>query len=160
MTDSILTNFFLTRANAALYQVPTLLSNISFYKRLNRRLTAGEDLSEEVPEIKAVGIDVAKIVTEEAIEEFEAQMINGWRLQEAWAKNIKTDIKLTKEDKEIYPRFDVTYTMNTKYGDLAIHVKTMGLNIDLDIDTSACGKAKLAAINEAEQQLSFAVLQG
>lgn len=159
MTDSLLTNFFSTRANAALYQVPTLLSNISFYKRLNRRLAAGEDLSVEVPEIKDVGIDVAKEVTEEAITDFQAQMIDGWRLKEAWAADIKTEIKQIDVPSEIYPRFDVMYTINTKYGDLAVNVKTLGMNVELNVDTSACGTAKLAAINEAEKQLSFAVLQ-
>lgn len=159
MNDSILTNFFSTRAHAALYQVPTLLSNISFYKRLNRRLAAGEDITEEVPEINHVGVRVALEVTQEAIQDFEEQMVDGWRLKEAWASNIKTDVKQLKKQAEIYPRFEVTYTMITIYGALVIHVKTLGMNIELDIDASACGAAKLAAINEAEQQLSFGVLQ-
>ena len=65
-------------------------------------ITMDDIIREGNPTLRAV----AKEVTEEAINEFETQIIDGWRLKEAWAENIKTDINLNKDEKEIYPLFD------------------------------------------------------
>lgn len=151
-------HYFQHYADCAMEQAYESLVAQQYYSKVLKRLQAGEDLSEEIVEIKKVGNKVALEVTIQALSEYEKKAKSAWKLPPLMADQAKTLISHNKERLEHLPRYEITHTFNTEAGAVVVAIKTAGMNSKVTIDAGKNPMIAQAAILELEKLLTFSSL--
>lgn len=148
-------HYFQHYADSAMDQAYESLIAQQYYSKVLKRLQAGEDLSEEIVEIKKVGNKIALEVTIQALSEYEKKAKSAWKLPPLMADQAKTLISHNKERLEHLPRYEITHTFNTEAGTVVVAIKTAGMNSKVTIDAGKNPMIAQAAILELEKLLTF-----
>lgn len=148
-------HYFQHYADSAMDQAYESLVAQQYYSKVLKRLQAGEDLSEEIVEIKKVGNKIALEVTIQALSEYEKKAKLAWKLPPLMADQAKTLISHNKERLEHLPRYEITHTFNTEAGTVVVAIKTAGMNSKVTIDAGKNPMIAQAAILELEKLLTF-----
>ncbi len=148
-------HYFQHYADCAMEQAYESLVAQQYYSKVLKRLQAGEDLSEEIVEIKKVGNKIALEVTIQALSEYEKKAKSAWKLPPLMADQAKTLISHNKERLEHLPRYEITHTFNTEAGTVVVTIKTAGMNSKVTIDAGKNPMIAQAAILELEKLLTF-----
>lgn len=151
-------HYFQHYADSAMDQAYESLVAQQYYSKVLKRLQAGEDLSEEIVEIKKVGNKIALEVTIKALSEYENKAKSAWKLPPLMADQAKTLISHNKERLEHLPRYEITHTFNTEAGTVVVTIKTAGMNSKVTIDAGKNPMIAQAAILELEKLLTFSSL--
>ncbi len=151
-------HYFQHYADCAMEQAYKSLVAQQYYSKVLKRLQAGEDLSEEIVEIKKVGNKIALEVTIQALSEYEKKAKSAWKLPPLMADQAKTLISHNKERLEHLPRYEITHTFNTEAGTVVVTIKTAGMNSKVTIDAGKNPMIAQAAILELEKLLTFSSL--
>jgi hypothetical protein len=151
-------HFFQHYADSAMDQAYESLVAQQYYSKVLKRLQAGEDLSEEIVEIKKVGNKIALEVTIQALSEYEKKAKAAWKLPPIFDDQCKTSISQNKERLEHLPRYEITHTFKTDAGSVVVLIKTAGMNSKVTIDAGKNPMIAQAAILELEKLLTFSTL--
>jgi hypothetical protein len=151
-------HYFQHYADSAMEQAYASLVAQQYYSKVLKRLQAGDDLSEEIVEIKKVGNKIALEVTIQALSEYEKKAKSAWKLPPLMADQAKTLISHNKERLEHLPRYEITHTFNTEAGTVVVTIKTAGMNSKVTIDAGKNPMIAQAAILELEKLLTFSSL--
>lgn len=134
------------------------VADLRFFEQMQMRLAAGEDLSTELAAFGNVDAATAKATVQELIAKCMADLKAGyWTVGNA--KNVAVTVKHTFDRNESVPRYDVTYKVATKYGEVLALVRTAGASMELSFNTNKCKRVpELYAIEEVGKQLTFAMV--
>lgn len=153
-----LTQYFERYAENAISRMEKSVLAIKFYERLKWRLSRGEDLSDELPIIKAVGQKGALEVVNEAIAE------NGHELKKAWAIHPrlseigKFKVSIVQHEREHIPRANVSYRYTSDAGVVKIEIESAAKNYKFKLNAGHNDMAAKLACTELEKQLTFIAL--
>lgn len=137
-----LSKFFMARGTEALEQSIAHLRDRDFYASVEAKLSAGVDLTGELPELKGIEAEapaILKKLRDEAI----AASVNCWELKAGAAKVFSTTIRTHDVEGSNISCFDVEYSTQTDAGSTKVHVKTWRRNVEIDVVSDA--KAAKAA---------------
>lgn len=146
------------KASDALGRAAQRVADLRFFEQIQMRLAAGEDLSKELAAFGNVSTATAEDTVQELIARCLADLSAGyWDVGNK--KNVAVDVRETFNSNEAVPRYNVTYTITTKFGVVLAHIKTANARMELSFDTSKCKRAPdLYAIEEAGKQLTVAMV--
>ena len=119
-----LVQLFKSRAERTLAHAIDQLNARSLYARVLDKLEQGQDLSDELPELKSVSKPNAIRVIKNLIQDADAQVELSWALDPRYADLFKTSIRVKHPEGELFPSFDVKYTASTEDGDVEIYILT------------------------------------
>lgn len=158
--STLITSYFEQYTDAALETVRQSLIAKRYYTSVARRLDLGEDLSDEVPILKKVGILKAKQVVDTALKDFQQEAKAVWELPEILQEMSQTKVTLSYNRLEILPRYRVLHQFHTVAGKVSVEITTAGLNFKIDIKTVRNKMAAQAAMVDLEKNLAFSRLIG
>jgi hypothetical protein len=115
---------FKSRAERSLAHAIDQLNARSLYARALDKIEQGQDLSDELPELKSVSKSNAIRVIKNLIKDEDAQVDAGWALDPRYADLFKTSIRVKHLEGELFPSFDVEYTAVTEEGDVVTSITT------------------------------------
>ena len=146
------------KASDALGRAAQRVADLRFFEQIQMRLAAGEDLSKELAAFGNVNAKTAADTVQELIARCLADLKAGyWDVGNK--KNVAVDVRETFDSNEAVPRYNVTYTITTKFGVVLAHIKTANARMELSFDTSKCKRAPdLYAMEEAGKQLTVAMV--
>ena len=121
-------DYFSGHATQAIEGMKAALQAQSFYKRLEMRLSKGEDLSGELPVIAQVGNAGALDVVQQAIAENKALQTSVWDLPPKVQALGKVSLDMHKEPFEHLPRVTQTLIYKCPAGAVTATVQTAGEN--------------------------------
>ncbi|WP_156471365.1 hypothetical protein [Polynucleobacter sinensis] len=154
MTPFIQT-FFERKANAALKQSLERACDLSHFKQVKARLEAGEDLSNELPQLKKMAKKDALAVVKTLIKRCDTDLNDYWTLPKAAKAKLSVTHKSYKG--ELVPRFTATYQFATTLGLVEIKVTTQGRYVFASPNTKDVKKASIElAFRDVEKQLGLA----
>ena len=149
--------FFERKARQALNQSLDRASDLSYFKQVKRRIESGEDLSNELPQLKKLTKKDTVGSLKTLIKRCDTDLDTYWNLAKA-AKS-KVTVKHESYKGELAPRFRVAYEFKTALGVVIINVKTQGNYILVSADTKDVKKGHTeVALMDVEKQLSLAGL--
>ena len=151
-------DYFSGHATQAIEGMKAALQARSFYKRLEMRLTKGEDLSGELPVIAKVGNAGALQVVKDAIKENNALETSVWDFPAKVQMIGKVTLKMHKEPFEHLLRVTQTFIYKCSAGAVKVTVQTAGENFKIEIATEKSKMAAEMAMRELEKEISFALL--
>jgi hypothetical protein len=157
MTDA-LQDFFCAHAEQAIEQMKRAIVAEGFYRRLDWRIQAGEDLSYEVPLVSQVGPEEALAVVREAIKEYGASIYSAWDLPQQVNALGKLDLELIHDPNEHLPRADMRFVYACDAAEITVRIQTAGENYQLRIESDAIPMAAKVARQELDRAIGFALL--
>lgn len=132
----------------------SLACDLSHFKQIKNRLVAGENLSNQIPQLKKLSSDQALIVIKKLIKESETKLITQWNLHKLTKTKTKVAFQFFKG--ELVPRFCIGYEVPTKLGVLTLNVRTQGRYIFVSNETKDIKISNMElALFEAEKQLTM-----
>lgn len=149
-TSEALRLHFEKNAITALGKVITLLQDRDLYAHALNKLEQGEDLSADLPELKAVKPAVAKKVMQRMVADADKATSLAWELSSNVAKLFHTTIRSHIEEMSLLPCFDVEYKAETAKGVVKVSAKTWRRNVTVIVD------GKEAALDLLHGQLVMA----
>ena len=154
MTPFIQT-FFERKANAALKQSLERACDLSHFKQVKARLEAGENLSEELPQLRKLPKKDALAAVKALIKRCDSDLAGYWALPKAAKAKLSVTHKSYKG--ELVPRFTANYQFATKLGQVTIKVTTQGRYVFASVDARDVKKANIElAVRDIEKQLNLA----
>lgn len=134
------------------------VADLRFFEQIQMRLSVGEDLSTELAAFSGVSAATATETVQELIERCLADLRAGyWTVGNA--KNVAVEVRQTFNRDESVPRYDVTYRVTTKYGEVLALIRTAAAKMELTFNTSKCKRVpEEYAIEEVGKQLIFAMV--
>lgn len=153
--NTVLINYFEGYATRALGKVKNALLAQKYYERVLLQLQNKEDLSDQLPIIKKVGIAGTTKVVKEAIADYQKELSQAWKLSPGIAENAKTTLSQIVNEREILPRYEVLHQFKTDAGTVKVLITTIGENINLSITVGKNKMASQAALYELEKQIAF-----
>ena len=93
------------------------------YEQVRDRIAADEDLSNELPQLRTLSKDDAVMAINALIKSKGDEAVAFWDLPSA---KIGSEVKITKQLGKSRPRYDISYTFPTKYGDVDVSVVVDG----------------------------------
>lgn len=153
--NTVLINYFEGYATKALEMVKNALLTKGYYERVLRQLQNKEDLSDQLPIIKKVGVNATNKVVKEALADCEKDLLAAWKLSSGIAENAKSTLSQIVNEREMLPRYEVLHQFKTEAGTVKVTITTMGENIKLDITAGNNKMASQAAMYELEKQIAF-----
>lgn len=157
MTDA-LARYFQDYADAAINRVHQGKLAINFYKEAIKRLEAGIDISDSIPEIKRVGSNIALDEAKAALDEHENKVAHTWDLPKILSSILTTRISQHKDHLENLPRYEVTHKFILEAGTVIVTITTANRNVKITIDAGSNPMRAQAACYELEKQLSYVAL--
>ena len=151
-TKAQLTEFFWDRAVNALNESIEHLRNRDFFESVQTKLSAGADLTDDLPELMGMEAEAPAII-KKLHNEATSAAVNCWELKAGAAKVFSTTIRTHDVEDSNIPCFDVEYSTQTDAGTTKVHVKTWRRNIEINVT----GNAK--ATKAATQNLMVAGLR-
>jgi membrane-bound inhibitor of C-type lysozyme len=151
-------DYFSGHATQAIEGMKAALQATSFYKRLEMRLSKGEDLSGELPVIAQVGNAGALDVVQQAIAENKALQTSVWDLPPKVQALGKVSLDMHKEPFEHLPRVTQTLIYKCPAGAVTVTVLTAGENFKVEFTTEKSKMAAEMTMRELEKEISFALL--
>ena len=151
-------DYFSGHATQAIEGMKAALQAQSFYKRLEMRLSKGEDLSGELPVIAQFGNAGALDVVQQAIAENKALETSVWDLPPKVQALGKLSLDMHKEPFEHLPRVTQTLIYKCPAGAVTVTVLTAGENFKVEFTTEKSKMAADMAMRELEKEISFALL--
>jgi hypothetical protein len=151
-------DYFAGHAAQAIEGMKAALQAQSYYKRLELRLSKGEDLSGELPVIAKVGNAGALQVVKEAIAENEALETSVWNFSSKVHKIGKVTLDMHKEPFEHLPRVTQALFYKCPAGAITVNIQTAGENFKIEFTTEKTKMAAEMAMRELEKEISFALL--
>jgi len=158
--STLITSYFEQYTESALETVRQSLIAKRYYTSVAHRLDLGEDLSDEVPILKKVGLSKAKQVVDTALKDFQQEAKAVWELPEILQEMSQTKVTLSYNRLEILPRYRVLHQFQTVAGKVSVEIMTAGLNFRIDIKTVRNKMAAQAAMVDLEKNLAFSRLIG
>ena len=154
MTPFIQT-FFERKANAALKQSLERACDLSHFKQVKTRLDSGEDLTNELPQLKKLPKKDALAAVKTLIKRCDTDLNDYWTLPKAAKAKLTITHKTFKG--ELVPRFTAVYAFNTQLGQIEIKVTTQGRYVFVSPSVKDVKKANIVlAFRDVEKQLSLA----
>ena len=157
MTDA-LQDYFCGHAKQAIEQMKRAIVAEGFYRRLDWRMQAGEDLSHEVPLVAQVGPEETQQVIREAIQEYGASIYSAWDLPARVSALGTYSVDLIHDPNEHLPRADMRFAYVCEAGEITVRIQTAGDNYRLSIESEAMPMAAAVARQELDKALGFALL--
>ncbi len=151
-------DYFSGHATQAIEGMKAALQAQSFYKRLEMRLSKGEDLSGELPVIAKVGTAGALEVVKDAIKENNALETSAWDLPPKVQALGKVSLDMHKEPFEHLPRVTQTLVYKCPAGAVTVTVQTAGENFKIEFTTEKTKMAAEMTMSELEKEISFSLL--
>lgn len=151
-TKAQLTEFFWDRAVNALNESIEHLRDRDFFESVQTKLSAGADLTDDLPELMGMEAEAPAII-KKLHNEATSAAVNCWELKAGAAKVFSTTIRTHDVEDSNIPCFDVEYSTQTDAGTTKVHVKTWRRNIEINVT----GNAK--ATKAATQNLMVAGLR-
>lgn len=151
-TKAQLTEFFWDRAVNALNESIEHLRDRDFFESVQTKLSAGADLTDDLPELMGMEAEAPAII-KKLHNEATSAAVNCWELKAGAAKVFSTTIRTHDVEDSNIPCFDVEYSTRTDAGTTKVHVKTWRRNIEINVT----GNAK--ATKAATQNLMVAGLR-
>jgi hypothetical protein len=126
-----------------------LLQELNFYKHVLAKLEQGVDLSDELPELRKLKIQIAKKIVKQLIAESEKAVTLVW---ESPFKLFSTSVRSSIDESSLLPSFDIFYIAKVSGGAVKIALKTWRRNLTVSIE------GKEAACERVYGQLVTATL--
>lgn len=127
-----LSKFFMARSTEALEQSIAHLRDCDFYKSVEAKLSAGVDLTDDLPELKGIEAEapaILKKLRDEAI----AAAVTCWELKAGAAKVFSTTIRTHDVEDSNIPCFDIEYSAKTDDSITKVHVSTWRRNVEVNV---------------------------
>jgi hypothetical protein len=105
-----------------------------FYFHALHKIEKGEDLTEELPELKLVKKSAAMKICRQLAAAAERGVTSVWELPQNIRKQLKTNVRIKNDEQSLLPVFDIEYHAITETGLVKINVKTIRRNISVSID--------------------------
>ena len=131
-TKAQLTEFFWDRAVNALDQSIQHLRDRDFFESVQTKLSAGADLTDDLPELMGMEAEAPAII-KKLHNEATSAAVNCWELKAGAAKVFSTTIRTHDVEDSNIPCFDVEYSTQTDAGTTKVHVKTWRRNIEINV---------------------------
>lgn len=147
--------FFTRLANKNLTKMSMdVASELSHLKQVKRRIENGEDLSNELPQLKLRSQQSAIGVINKLISECDSQLVSCWALHKATKAQLRFSHETHKG--ELVPHFKVQYAFKTKLGVVRIQLRTQGRYVFISNQSEGISIAKMdLALREVEQYLTM-----
>ena len=107
----------------AILKTERRIADIMHYEQVRDRIAADEDLSNELPQLRTLSKDDAVMAINALIKSKGDEAVAFWDLPSA---KIGSEVKITKQLGKSRPRYDISYTFPTKYGDVDVSVVVDG----------------------------------
>jgi len=141
----------------ALLKTERRIADIMHYEQVRDRVAADEDLSEELPQLRTLTKSQAVEAINALIKAKGDEVVWFWDLPSA---KVGSEVKITKQLGKSRPRYDVSYTFGTKYGDVSISLVVDGSNSLQKISTNNIVKSEQAlAYKSVVNQIDLMRLQ-
>ena len=128
-------DYFNELAESAIERCHQRVADLKFYQNVKARLLAGEDLSEELLQLKNVKSSDAIFVVEKLIKRCYDDMADYWAIPNNGEIECKVSYEI--EGHEIIPRFSTAYRINTAVGTVTFTLASKGNHVDFDVDTGS-----------------------
>ena len=136
--------FIANHAVKAIVKTERRIADIMHYEQVRDRVAADEDLSDELPQLRTLNKAQAIKAINALIKAKGDEAAAFWDLPGA---KVGSEVKITKQLGRSRPRYDVTYTFPTKYGEV---------NISLVVDgSSSLQKISTHNVEKSERQLAY-----
>lgn len=157
MSENLL-NLVRQKARLVLEQVSRRVADRKLFEQIKRRLLDGEDLTDELPELKPHSKDDALDVADKLIQRCVADVADYWKYPNS--PSIEVTVEQEQISTELIPRFRVGYEFKTGLGSVGLKVTTMGQNIYIEplLDNIKTNLRDMA-MQEVSQQLVMAGLR-
>jgi len=155
--SNLVQDYFEDKASKAIALSAKRVSDLLFFKQVQLRLEAGEDLSKEVPAFEQYNKKEAINKVKELVARCQQDLKQGYWAVEA--EGITQKVKAEFSDAELVPRYFVEYKIATGKGKVTAKVTTQGANIDVDLEVAGDQLRQAKAIEEAGKVLMWLNLQ-
>ena len=115
-----LSKLFKSWAEKSLADSIELLRARGLYARALSKIEQGQDISDELPELKTISTANAIRIIKNLIADADEQVESAWALDTRYADLFKTSFRMKQPPGELFPVFDVEYTATTIDGDVVI----------------------------------------
>jgi hypothetical protein len=133
------------------------LADLMHYEQVRDRIAADEDLSEELPQLRNVDKAQAIKAINALIKAKGDEAASFWDLPSA---KVGSEVKVTKHVGQNKPRYDVSYTFDTKFGEVDIEVTIDGEASMQKISTKNVAKSEQhQAYQSVAKQITLMRLQ-
>lgn len=128
------------------------LNRVNFYDGVIARVAAGEDISEDVPEVRGLPQAEVVAVARKLRQQAASAAISAWGLSAALASSFRTTVRSVEVADELIPQYDVEHLADTEKGQVRIGIKTWRRNITAEVVGSDAG------VNALNAQMALAAL--
>ena len=136
--------FIANHAVKAIVKTERRIADIMHYEQVRDRVAADEDLSDELPQLRKLSkVDAVKAINA-LIKAKGDEAAAFWDLPSA---KVGSEVKITKQLGRSRPRYDISYTFSTKYGEVAVSLVVDG--------ASALQKISTRNMEKSEQLLAY-----
>ena len=136
--------FIANHSVKAILKTERHIADIMHYEQVRDRIAADEDLSAELPQLRTLRKADAVKAINALIKAKGDEAAAFWDLPSA---KVGSEVKITKQLGKSRPRYDVSYTFPTKYGEVDISVVVDG--------TSSLQKISTRNVEKSEQLLAY-----
>ncbi len=139
-----LAQLFKSRAERSLAQAIDQLNARSLYARALNKIEQGQDLSDELPELKEMSKPNAIRVIKNLIQHADEQVEGAWAIDPRYAELFKASFRVKHPDGELFPVFDVEYTAVTEEGNVVFAIVTNRRTVEVTVTGTDAACANLA----------------
>jgi hypothetical protein len=144
-------------ATTALSRCSERVADMKFFDSVKTRLAAGEDLSDELPQLKYVIPKDAALIVERLKKRCYDDMVDYWYIPNK--SGIESEVTYEIIETELIPRFTAKYATKTEVGEITVTASSKGNYTDFIFDTERVETIDTdTAIRELGNQLLMARL--
>jgi hypothetical protein len=118
--------FFENKANAALANAINNINAKNLYEIACKRLVQGDDLTDEIPELKNVTKVQALQVLNALVKQAVAAIQAAWVLDSSYASLFSSTVRIQHKKNALFEQYDVEHQAHTEQGVVTIAIVTQG----------------------------------
>jgi hypothetical protein len=149
------TDYFEELAHSAIERCHARVADRKFFESVKARIARGEDLSEEIQQLRGVSKKDALFVVNQLIKRCDTDMVGYWSLP--GRTTIESAVNAELVAGELVPRFTARYTVQTEVGKMTVTLANQGNHTDISLNASEIKAANRdTAMRELANQLLVA----
>jgi hypothetical protein len=129
-----LINLFNNWGKASFSQSLEGLASLEFYKKVLGRIAAGEDLSDELPELKKLSPTEVIRVVQALIERTDSEVRKAWELKPNISSLFDLTVRQHKDDISQLPCFDIQYQATVVEGLVTVRMTSWRRNLTVEVE--------------------------
>lgn len=139
-----LQQLFQENAKSSFANAIELLNAKGLFERVLKQLKEGQDLTDELLELKSVSKAQALQILEQLIKDSESKIQAAWALDPRYAKLFKSSLRIRSAESELFPRFDVEHCADTADGEVVVSIMTDRRVVNVNISGNEAAQFNLS----------------